>query len=245
MATIPDLLYVALFAVAWPLFDYFILWPAFLRRLQADPVRARLWIWAVTIVEQWALVAAGVALWLSKGRSWASLGLSDPGGWRLWVSIGLVLLLGVSYARTAARVAHSPRAQASVRKQFGELSALLPHTRGELYRFVVVSLTAGFCEEFLFRGYFIWTFESWLGWWGAAALSAPFFAALHAYQGRGGVIRTGIVGVILTLVVAIFGSLLPAIALHSVVDIGSGGIAWFALRKEPEKLDVVGVGESP
>jgi uncharacterized protein len=94
---------------------------------------------------------------------------------------------------------------------------------------VAVSLTAGICEEVLFRGDFIWSFEPWLGWWGAAGLSLPFFAAAHAYQGLNGAIRCAIVGAVLTLVVAIFGSLLPAIALHAVIDIGSGTIAWLAL----------------
>ncbi|MCI0376926.1 MAG: CPBP family intramembrane metalloprotease [Gemmataceae bacterium] len=48
-----------------------------------------------------------------------------------------------------------------------------------MYWFGGVSLTAGFCEEFLFRGYFIWVFAPWLGWWGAAALSVLIFAILH------------------------------------------------------------------
>src|SRR4029079_10041985 len=166
MPALPDLLYVALFAVAWPLFDYFILWPAFLRRSETDPARARKSIWAVTLAEQWALVAAGIALWLSNDRDWAALGLPLPGGWRLWGAVGLVLLLVVFHARTAAPVARSSRARASVRKQLGTLATLLPHKRTELGWFGGVSLTAGFCEEFLFRGYFIRAFEPWLGWWG-------------------------------------------------------------------------------
>src|SRR4051812_9995097 len=100
MTTTADLLYVALFAVAWPLYDYFVLWPAFLRRLRGEPHGARLWVWAVTIGQQWLLVAAGVVLWLREDRPWAALGLSAPAGWRLGVSIGLVLLLAVFQART-------------------------------------------------------------------------------------------------------------------------------------------------
>jgi membrane protease YdiL (CAAX protease family) len=238
MPTLLDLLYVALIAVAWPLFDHFVLWPAFLRRSKADPARGRTWIWAVTIGQQWALVAAGAALWVSNDRSWRSVGLSVPDGWRLWTSLSLVLLLAAYYARTAAIVARSSRAKASVRKQFGELSAILPHSGAELGWFVCVSLTAGFCEEFLFRGYFIWAFAPWLGWWGAAALSLPIFASLHAYQGWKGALRTGGVGVLFTLAVAVFDSLWPAIALHALVDLGAGMIAWPALREEPAKGDV-------
>jgi membrane protease YdiL (CAAX protease family) len=233
MITFPDLLYVALFAAAWPLVDYFILWPAFLRRSQANPAQARLWLWIVTIAQDWGLVAAGSALWLFYDRSWSSLGFSVPAGWRPWVAIILALLLAAYYARTAAAVARSARAKASVRKQFGKLAAILPHTRRELYWFASVSLTAGFCEEFLFRGYFIWTFTPWLGWWGGAALSVPCFAVLHAYQGWNGALRTGVVGVLFTLVVALFGSLWPAIVLHALVDVGAGLVAWPALREEP------------
>jgi len=240
MSVIPDLLYVTLFAVAWPIFDYFVLWPAFLRRSQADPARARLWIWGVTLFEQWGLVAVGAALWLWNERAWASVGLCVPDGWRLWGSLALILLLAVYYAKTAVRVAHNSAAKASVRKQLGTLAMLLPHTRTELSWFMATSLTAGFCEEFLFRGYFTWTFAPWLGWWGAAALSVPFFAILHAYQGWTGILRTGAVGVLFTLVVAIFGSLFPAIAIHALVDIGAGVIAWLALREESVKGDMVG-----
>jgi membrane protease YdiL (CAAX protease family) len=106
----------------------------------------------------------------------------------------------------------------------------MPHTRQELYWFSGVSLTAGFCEEFLYRGYFIWVFAPWLGWWGAAALSLPFFAIAHLYQGWNGVLRTAAAGAIFTLLVAAFQSLWPAIALHALVDLGSGTMAWLALR---------------
>ena len=44
MTTLPDLLYVALFAVALPLRDYLVFWPAFHRRSQGDPARARRWL---------------------------------------------------------------------------------------------------------------------------------------------------------------------------------------------------------
>lgn len=113
----------------------------------------------------------------------------------------------------------------------------MPHTRTELYWFFGVSLTAGFCEEFLYRGYFIWVFAPWLGWWGAAALSVPFFAIAHVgvYQGWHGALRTGIVGAFFTLVVAIFNSLWPVIALHAVIDLGAGMMAWLALREGSAK----------
>jgi hypothetical protein len=242
MTTVPDLLYVAWFAVAGPVIDYFLLWPAFHRRSQADPARARTWLWAWSIAGAWALAAVGVVLWRASDRSWTSFGLAIPDGWRLWTSIAVFLLLAAYQASAVATLARSSEARASVRHQAGRLTDVAPHTRAELYWFGGVSLTAGFCEEFLYRGYFIWAFAPWLSWWGAAALSLPFFALGHLYQGWNGVLRTGMVGTILTLVVAIFDSLWPAIALHASIDLGSGTMAWLAVREGSARGSVVEVG---
>lgn len=92
-------------------------------------------------------------------------------------------------------------------------------------------MSAGFCEELIFRGYLIWAFQPVFGLWGSAAFSVVVFAAAHAYQGARGVLATGAVGTALTLVVLISGSLWPAIALHALTDIGEGVVAWLALRK--------------
>lgn len=232
-----DLLFVVLFAIAIPLWDYRVFWPAFNRQLQNDPARARARLWKVTMGFSWPMVAVGAALWISSDRSWATFGFTSPEGWRLWASIALVLLLVGYYAMAAVSLVRNAAARASVRRQVGSITAVLPHTQRELYWFGGVSLTAGFCEEFLYRGYFIWAFAPCLGWWGAAALSLPFFAMAHLYQGWNGVLRTALVGAFLTLVVAIFGSLWPAIALHALIDLGSGMMAWLALREG--KMDEV------
>jgi hypothetical protein len=104
---------------------------------------------------------------------------------------------------------------------------------------VAVSLSAGFCEEFIFRGYLIWAFQPVCGLWGAAALSVVIFATAHAYQGAKGVSTTGAIGSLLTLVVLICGSLLPAMALHALVDIGQGLVAWLVLREVPREGGMV------
>ena len=173
MATLPDLLYVALFSVAMPLWDYLVSWPAFHRRLRADPARARRRLWIGAIGYPWALVAVGAALWMVNDRPWTSLGFSVPAGWRLWVAVGLVPLLVVHGIRSAAAVARDLQVRADLRQQIGQLADVLPRTRTELYWFAGVSLTAEFCEEFLFRGYFIWTLAPWLGWWGGGGTLTP------------------------------------------------------------------------
>ena len=232
MPSILDLLYVALFAAALPLWDALFFWPAFHRRAQAEPERARRRLWQQGIASAWLLVAIGTALWTTRERPWASLGMVPPVGWRLVVGIALPLLLALYQGLAAATLARSAEARASLRQQIGEMNTMLPHTRTEFLWFCGVSVTAGFCEEFLFRGYLVWVLLPWLGWWGAAALSLSIFALAHLYQGWSGVLRTAMAGGFYTLAVATLGSLWPAIALHALVDLGSGTMAWLALRRE-------------
>jgi uncharacterized protein len=108
-----------------------------------------------------------------------------------------------------------------------------PHSRVELASWLGLSLTAGICEEFIFRGYLIRVFQPALGVWLAAAASLIVFAAAHAYQGAKGVVAVGAVGTLFTLIVLVFGSLVPAMAVHTLVDAGEGFVAWLALRDEP------------
>jgi uncharacterized protein len=227
-----DLLYVALFAVALPLWDYLVYWPAFQRRALVDPAGARLRLWKLAIASAWPLVAVGAALWSANGRSWVSFGFALPAGWRLWSSIAVVLLLALYQGLAVASLVSSAESRATLRQKIGTLTAFVPQTGTEVGWFAGLSLTAGFCEEFLYRGYFIAVLVPWLGWWGAAVFSLPFFAIGHLYQGWKGVLNTGIAGALYTLVVAIFGSLWPAIALHALIDLGSGVMAWLALRGE-------------
>ena len=103
-------------------------------------------------------------------------------------------------------------------------------TRLAVPRWMALAVSAGMCEEFIFRGYLIWVLQPALGLWIAAAASLIVFAAAHAYQGAKGVVAVGVVGGLFTLIVLVFGSLVPAIAVHILGDAGEGLVAWLALR---------------
>jgi membrane protease YdiL (CAAX protease family) len=230
--TMPDLLFVVLFAVAGPLIDCSLFWPAYRRLSESDPAWARRWLWRWGIGNLWWLVAMGAVLWMAYNRSWESFGFRMPAGWRLWVAIGVVLLMAAYQVLAVVTVTRSVEQRTKLREQLGPVAAVLPRTRRELSWFAGVSFTAGFGEEFLFRGYFIWALASWLGWWGAAAVSLACFAIGHLYQGWGGVIRTAMMGGLFTLVVGVLDSLWPAIALHTLVDLGGGALGYVALKRD-------------
>jgi membrane protease YdiL (CAAX protease family) len=144
-------------------------------------------------------------------------------------TLGVLIAVAAFYARTVANIAHAKRAGKRV-KFPTNAARRAPHTRVELSWWVAVSVSAGVCEEFIFRGYLIWLLQPVLGEWGAAAASVIVFAAAHAYQGAKGALAVGLVGSFFTLMVLVSGSLVPAIAVHALIDAAEGFVAWLALR---------------
>src|SRR5262249_26064662 len=102
--TTPDLLYLALIAIGLCV-DGFVLSPTFVRRWQADPGRARVWLCSGWMILFWTLVAAGGVLWLGEGRAWGLLRLTLPHGWRLLGAVGLVFALVIAHVPTVAKIA--------------------------------------------------------------------------------------------------------------------------------------------
>jgi uncharacterized protein len=230
----PDLLaliYALLVAVGWPLYDYFIDWPRFMRDLERDPHGARRREYLSAILLQWLLAGVAVSLRLRANPSWPAPALHLPSGWRLWAAAGFLLLFVGVQNLNILKASRSERTRAYIRAHMTQAQPLLPSTTEELVGFLGLSVTAGLCEEFLFRGYLIWVLAPYLGWWGAAAFSLLSFGVVHAYQGRKGVIQATVFGALLTLIVAVTGSLVPAMIFHGVLDAGSGVMAWISLRE--------------
>jgi membrane protease YdiL (CAAX protease family) len=97
-----------------------------------------------------------------------------------------------------------------------------PATRTERNWWVLVCITAGFCEETLFRGFllhylhvFPWTLNLTL----ALVISSLIFGMNHLYGGVGGVVGSAIGGFLLGLLFLLGGNLLLPIILHAVIDL--------------------------
>ena len=100
---------------------------------------------------------------------------------------------------------------------------LLPVTRRENGLYAGLSLCAGFGEELAYRGYAIpAVIVAGASAPVALALTSGAFAVLHSYQGVLGVVRTGVVGVIMGAVFLHTGSLWPPMVAHVVIDLAVG-----------------------
>jgi membrane protease YdiL (CAAX protease family) len=103
------------------------------------------------------------------------------------------------------------------------IAGYLPRGPFESALWVLVSLSAGFCEELVFRGYFqrqfsAWTHSRWVG----LALQAALFGISHGYQGAADCAKIACFGVLYGLVAVWLGRLRPGMIAHAMTDIMSG-----------------------
>ena len=99
---------------------------------------------------------------------------------------------------------------------------MLPRTAGERRLFTVVGVTAGVCEEWLYRGFFLAVVAAVAGGLPDAvlvAVAAVAFGLAHAYQGPAGVVTTGVLGGVMAALYLSTGSLLLPVLLHAAIDL--------------------------
>lgn len=113
----------------------------------------------------------------------------------------------------------------------GDIETLLPQTKNEKLWFILVALSAGICEEIVFRGYGLRLFES-IGFSGIPLLivTSAVFGLVHIYQGFVGVIMTAIMGAFFTLIYIQTGSLWWSILAHVFIDLRVLLLAAFAKK---------------
>jgi len=107
-----------------------------------------------------------------------------------------------------------------------------PQSLEEMPAWIVMSLTAGFAEEFAYRGVLFGILMYWIeNWWAAALLSAVAFALGHAIQGWKGILIIFMISVVFQWFVRFSGTLYLAMVVHAVYDI-IAGLAYLRLYKQ-------------
>jgi membrane protease YdiL (CAAX protease family) len=185
-------------------------------------------------IGQWVLAVVAVLIWARAGRPWTRLGLVPPTDWRLVVGLIVVALIVASTVRQMRAVARlTPERRSKLAARLAEFAYLLPHNEREYRWFSTLSVTAGVCEELLYRGYLTWVLGAYVGVPAALALVAIGFGLAHAYQGRRGIVKTASVGLVLGAIVLATGWLVPAMIVHALVDFGAGVLGVHALGDQP------------
>lgn len=190
-------------------------------RAAANPNRVRFYV--LTLFFEWflfVLVVAGVRrrgapILIVLGDRWDSVRqvLRDIGiAAAFWlVSSGLLLILG-----RLLRIAALGR----------NMDFILPHGGAEITLWLALSVTAGICEEMIFRGYLQRQFTVLTKSIPAGILlSGATFGAAHAYQGFRMVILIGLYGAMFGILAHWRGSVRPGMIAHAWQDSLSGVLA--------------------
>src|SRR5207245_2140909 len=182
----------------------------------------RLALYASTIAFQWFAVA--VVAW----RAWAhgltafQLGLTIPDRSRILVAsiVGATTIAALQWLNLR-RVGKLP---VEARGSFQALAErILPQSTVELLPYLALAITAGLCEEFLYRGFAMAVLlHVGLQAWAAVLVSSVLFGLAHSYQGRGGMVMTLLIGLVLGSSRLAYDSLVPAIFWHSAMDVVAG-----------------------
>ena len=109
-----------------------------------------------------------------------------------------------------------------------DFNFLFPRTPIERRYFAVLCISAGVCEEIIFRSFLVVYFHSapfYFAVFLALLASSVLFGINHGYQGASGVLKTGIFGFLFGLLFFTTGSLVLAMALHALTDLQ----AWYML----------------
>ena len=202
-------------------------------RLRTDP-RARRSFYGRLLILEWGLSLLALAVWLSApGVDAGQVGLRWPQQWPGLLT-GLVVLLVVVFVVVSTRALRGGallETAEPVRRPGGgrhaepaahATLALLPRTPGERRLFTVVGLTAGICEEWLYRGFFLAVVGALSGGLPTGvlvAVAAVAFGLAHAYQGLPGIALTGALGGVMAALYLQTGSLLLPVLLHAAIDL--------------------------
>ena len=211
---------IALLAIiaAWAAWGYF---GASRMRVSAHPHRAAmyvltiLWEWSVVAFIAWGAKRHGISMRELIGGKWQSAMdvLKDVAIAAGFWLIALAVLVSTAFALHASKAGQSVR-------------FMLPQNQLEIFLWILTSLTAGICEEIIFRGYFQKQFSAWTGSIPVGLLlSAAVFGAGHIYQGGKSPVIIMVYGVLFGILAAMRKSLRPGIMAHAWHDAITGLLA--------------------
>ena len=135
------------------------------------------------------------------------------------VIVGTLMVLLVALMMPVIVASFRP---GSLDSQLAQIRFMLPETIAHRWLFALLCITAGVCEEWIYRGFLLHLFVTELpgaNGWLIVLAAAVMFGVAHTYQGRSGGVLTGLLGFVFALLYISSGSLLLSIIMHALLDL--------------------------
>jgi hypothetical protein len=153
--------------------------------------------------------------------------------WQNLTAITLILMAVVYLMLLIKSIISNEKLRLEVANKFVPYIDLMPTNKSQVLVFtLVLSVTAGICEELIFRGYLYNLIYMYSGNIGAILLSSLVFGYWHIYLGWQEVVRTSVMGALLCGVYIFTGNIIIPIVIHIFIDVYSGVICYVSLRKQ-------------
>jgi hypothetical protein len=226
-----DHIFIALIAAGVPIFGALIWRWHGLSMMEPGSTNTRIRNYLLDIVIEWALVIAVLVWWFSVNRTPGGIGFRAPGGWGFWVGAIICIVVGVFFGFQVRTALSSAKARQQIREQLsGSTELMMPLNARERRAWVGLSITAGVCEEILYRGYLIWYLMTWIPGWPAMIVAAVVFGVAHLYLEGKGILKAIVGGLIMGAAYLLTGSIWVPMVLHATLDITSGFTGGAALE---------------
>lgn len=195
--------------------------------------------YGVTLAWEWGL--AGLVYWglrLRKTPLRTVLGERRRGLNEFFIDLGaaglfwIVSLTVLAVLAVFLKLFHLESAQK-------EISQLAPASLTEAALWIALSVSAGICEEFVFRGYFQQQFARATGrMWVGVAVSALLFGGAHGYEGVAGMVMITVYGALFSVLAIKRRSLRAGMIAHGWHDSITGILLW-ALKRANVPLGIM------
>ncbi len=150
---------------------------AYLKVGSHNPEHGHLPLYTIVILSEWAEL--GFCLWRTDQAfvSYVSRAVHDPRALLLDI-LTAVILSAISYAVVLGLI------RILGPNGWGSVAGILPSNNLEVAAWIVMAMSAGICEEVVFRGYLQQQFSGWTGHLSIGIFGqAAIFALAHGYQG--------------------------------------------------------------
>jgi len=203
------------------------------KQLKIDP-KARLLYYRTNVLWEWSWVIVLAVILIPIPHPLNFIGLTMPSlpGWIILAALVFGIGLSIFLLR------QNPRALSSMQRSLESSSVILPSTPSERKWYAALSITAGICEELLYRGFllsFMAIYFPGLGWLFSSIISGIIYGLSHIYLGRKNMLQTALNGFSFAIVyflsgnllsaisnsqpVALVGSLIPAMVFHALAEL--------------------------
>lgn len=183
---------------------------------------------------QWMGVFLVLGIWIFNGRSLSDIGF-NPGKYDslVWV---LVVIASVAYLGDMfLQLQTKTSREKTIAKLTSDVS-FMPNDWKTFKVFTLVALTAGVCEEIIFRGFMVNYVNSLfgqnpMGKYTAILLPAIIFGILHLYQGHRSVLKIIVGGILFCMIYYLSGSLYLPMLIHFLIDLISSYVIMKLIEK--------------